>query len=42
MLKEEGYNTDVIREEAFRIIEKYTPDQPLFLFVPFNEPHTPL
>lgn len=42
MLKEEGYTTDLMGDEAVRVIEQHDPDQPLFLYVPFNAPHTPL
>ncbi len=41
-LYEEGYTTDLIGQEAARIIEQHDPDKPLFLYVPFNAPHTPL
>lgn len=39
---EEGYTTDLIGNEAAQIIEKHDPGKPLFLYVPFNAPHTPL
>ena len=42
MLKEEGYTTDLMGDEAVRVIEQHDPDQPLFLYVPLNAPHTPL
>ena len=38
----EGYTTDLIGQEAVRIIEEHDKDSPLFLYVPFNAPHTPL
>jgi arylsulfatase A-like enzyme len=41
-LKEEGYSTTLIGKEAARVIEKHDFAKPLFLFVPFNAPHTPL
>jgi arylsulfatase A-like enzyme len=40
-LVEEGYSTDLIADEAIRIIS--TPsDQPFLLYVSFNAPHTPI
>ncbi len=39
---EEGYTTDLIGREAARIIAEQNPEKPLFLYVPFNAPHTPL
>lgn len=39
---DEGYATDLIGREAARIIAGHDPDKPLFLYVPFNAPHTPL
>lgn len=42
MPREKGYTTDLMGDEAVRIIEQHNPDQPLFLYVPFNAPHTPL
>lgn len=39
---EEGYTTDLMGDEAVRVIEQHSADQPLFLYVPFNAPHTPL
>lgn len=42
-LREEGYATDLIGSWAVRTIEAHDFDaQPLFLYVPFNAPHTPL
>lgn len=41
-LYEEGYTTDLIGEEAARIIMEHDVNNPLFLYVPFNAPHTPL
>lgn len=41
-LQEEGYATDLIGAEAVRLVEGQDPQQPLFLFVAFNAPHTPL
>ena len=42
MLKEEGYTTELMGDEAVHVIEQHDPNQPLFLYVPFNAPHTPL
>jgi len=39
---DEGYSTDLIGEHAAAIIAKHDKSQPLFLYVPFNAPHTPL
>lgn len=42
---DKGYATDLIADEAVRIISGHpsTHDrQPLFLYIPFNAPHTPL
>jgi arylsulfatase A-like enzyme len=42
-LRQEGYATDLIAEEAIAIIERHGGGaQPLFLYVAFNAPHTPL
>ena len=41
-LKEEGYTTDLMADEAVRLIEAHDADQPFFLYMPFNAPHTPL
>ncbi len=35
---DQGYATDLFRDEALRFIEDYH-DQPFFLYVPFNAPH---
>jgi len=39
---DEGYSTFLIAKEAVRLIEEQPKDKPLFLYVPFNAPHTPL
>ena len=36
------YSTDLISKEACRIIATHDQTKPLFLYVPFNAPHTPL
>jgi arylsulfatase B len=41
-LHEEGYSTDLIGAEAARVIASRDPAKPLFLYVPFNAPHSPL
>lgn len=41
-LVEEGYATELIQGEAVRLIEEHDPEQPLFLYVPFNAVHAPL
>ena len=41
-LLEEGYATDLIADEAVRLIRDHDPRRPLFLWVSFNAPHTPL
>jgi arylsulfatase A-like enzyme len=40
--RDEGYTTELIGNEAVRLIEHHDFKQPLFLYVPFNAPHTPL
>ncbi len=41
-LKEEGYTTDLIAAEAVRVIAAHDPATPLFLYLPFTAPHSPL
>lgn len=41
-LVEDGYSTNLFGKEAEKIINKHDFKQPLFLYVPFNSPHTPL
>ena len=41
-LKEEGYSTELIANEAINIIQNKDKDRPLFLYVAFNAPHTPI
>lgn len=38
---DEGYSTTLIAKEAVRLIEEQPKDKPLFLYVPFNAPHSP-
>lgn len=40
-LSEEGYSTDLIAEEAIRILEERKTNSPLLLIVSFNAPHGP-
>ena len=37
-----GYATDLIAREAARFVAASRPDEPFFLYVPFNAPHSPL
>ena len=41
-LNEEGYATDLIADEAIKVVENHDTSQPLFLYVPFTAPHSPL
>lgn len=41
-VREEGYSTDLIGAEAARFIQDAATEEPWFLYVPFNAPHTPL
>ena len=40
--RDEGYSTSLLGDEAVRLIERQDASKPLFLYVPFNAPHTPL
>ncbi|MHC4248247.1 MAG: arylsulfatase B [Planctomycetota bacterium] len=40
--RDEGYSTDLIGREAARFVEESSADEPFFLYVPFNAPHTPI
>jgi arylsulfatase A-like enzyme len=40
--RDEGYTTKLLGDEAVRIIEQQDAARPLFLYVPFNAPHSPL
>src|SRR5262249_22824467 len=40
-LKEPGYSTTLIGNDAVRLIQKHNPAQPLYLYLTFNAPHTP-
>jgi len=41
-LREAGYSTELLGAEAVRRIKDRSKDKPLFLYVPFNAPHSPL
>lgn len=41
-LNEEGYATDLIADEAIKVIKNHDTAKPLFLYVPFTAPHSPL
>ncbi|MHC4895884.1 MAG: arylsulfatase B [Planctomycetota bacterium] len=41
-LDEKGYSTELIGKEAVRLIQDHDLKKPLFLYVAFNAPHTPL
>ena len=41
-VREEGYTTRLIADEAVRLIENRDPKRPVFLYVAFNAPHSPL
>ncbi len=40
--RDKGYSTTLIGDEAVRVIEQQDLKTPLFLYVPFNAPHSPL
>ena len=40
--RDEGYTTSLLGDEAVRLIEQHDANRPIFLYVPFNAPHTPL
>ncbi|MCA9121941.1 MAG: arylsulfatase [Planctomycetaceae bacterium] len=39
---EQGYTTDLLGREAAHVLATHDKSKPLFLYVPFNAPHTPL
>ena len=41
VLYEDGYSTNLIANEAIKIINGKDNESPLFLYVAFNAPHTP-
>ncbi|AMV37661.1 arylsulfatase B [Planctomyces sp. SH-PL62] len=40
-VREEGYSTTLLGDEAVRIIRDHDPARPLYLYLAFNAPHTP-
>ena len=40
-VKEEGYTTTLLGNDAVSLIEKHDPATPLYLYLTFNAPHTP-
>ena len=40
-VREEGYSTHLLADEATALIEARNPDQPFFLYASFNAPHLP-
>lgn len=40
--RDQGYATDLLADKAIEILAAHDPAKPLFLYVPFNAPHTPL
>jgi arylsulfatase A-like enzyme len=40
-LREKGYTTTLIADESVRLVEQHDASKPLFLYVPFNAPHSP-
>lgn len=40
-VREEGYTTDLLADESVRLIKRHDTSRPLFLYVPFNAPHSP-
>jgi len=41
-LREQGYATDLITQEAVRVILEHDTECPLFLYVPYTAPHRPV
>lgn len=41
LLKEDGYDTELLGAEAERLIAGHDPETPLFLYLAFTAPHTP-
>lgn len=40
-VRDDGYLTHLLVDEAIKVIQQRDPDQPLFLFASFNAPHLP-
>ena len=41
-LQEEGYTTELIADEAVRLIKKHPGEKPSFMYIPFTATHSPL
>ena len=41
LYEKEGYSTDLIAQESVNFITRVPKDEPYFLYVPFNAPHSP-
>jgi arylsulfatase A-like enzyme len=41
VVKEEGYSTTLLGNEAVKLIEQHDMSQPIYLYLTFNAPHTP-
>ncbi|MCA8990175.1 MAG: sulfatase-like hydrolase/transferase, partial [Planctomycetaceae bacterium] len=41
-IQEQGYTTDLIANEAIRLISEQSADKPFFIYVPFNAVHGPI
>lgn len=41
-IQEQGYTTDLIANEAIRLIAEQTAEKPFFIYVPFNAVHGPI
>lgn len=41
-ITEEGYSTDLLSAEAVQLVQRRKADQPFFLMLSYNAPHTPL
>ncbi len=39
---DQGYATELIAKEAVQVVKNHDKSKPLFLYVPFNAPHTPI
>lgn len=40
-VEEEGYTTELLGNDAVKLIENHDPQTPLYLYLAFNAPHTP-
>lgn len=41
VIKEKGYTTNLLGDDAVKLIEKHNTSVPLYLYLAFNAPHTP-